>query len=82
MASNVASNSFMLVRSIGWQVKYISPMYSLGGLFRFGASDDRIMYSLSSRCIMNGSQDRPDSIQTTGSLGNRSGRPLITQLVI
>ncbi len=39
------------------------------------------MYSWSSRCIRNGIQARPDSIQITGSLGKRSPRPLITQLV-
>ena len=57
-------------------------MYSLGLRFSSGASDVRIMYSLSRRCIMKGSQARPDSIQTTLSLGKRSGRPLITQLVM
>ncbi len=39
------------------------------------------MYSWSSRCIRNGTQARPDSIQITGSFGNRSPMPLITQLV-
>ena len=39
------------------------------------------MYSWSSRCIRNGTQARPDSIQITGSLGKRSPMPLITQLV-
>ena len=79
--SNVASNSFMLVRSIGWQVKNISAMYSLGRRLRWGASDERIRYSLSSRCCMNGTQASPDSIHSTGSLGKRSGRPLMIQLV-
>ena len=39
------------------------------------------MYSLSSRCIMNGTQASPLSIQITLSLGKRSGRPLMIQLV-
>ena len=39
------------------------------------------MYSWSSRCIRNGTQARPDSIQITGSFGKRSPMPLITQLV-
>ena len=39
------------------------------------------MYSWSSRCIRNGTQARPDSIQTTGSLGKRSPMPFTTQLV-
>ena len=39
------------------------------------------MYSWSSRCIRNGTQASPDSIQITGSLGKRSPMPLITQLV-
>src|SRR4051812_22445190 len=37
------------------------------------------MYSWSSFCIRNGTQARPDSIQTTGSLGKRSPMPLMTQ---
>ena len=39
------------------------------------------MYSWSSFCIRNGIQARPDSIQSTGSFGKRSPRPLMTQLV-
>ena len=39
------------------------------------------MYSWSSRCIRNGIQASPDSIQITGSLGKRSPMPLTTQLV-
>ncbi len=39
------------------------------------------MYSWSSRCIRNGTQARPDSIQITGSLGKRSPMPLMTQFV-
>ena len=37
------------------------------------------MYSWSSFCIRNGTQARPDSIQTTGSFGKRSPMPLMTQ---
>ena len=40
------------------------------------------MYSESSRCITNGTQASPLSIQITLSLGKRSGRPLSTQLVM
>ena len=39
------------------------------------------MYSWSSRCIRNGTQASPDSIQITGSFGKRSPMPFITQLV-
>ena len=51
-------------------------------LARAGASEERIMYSLSSRCIMNGSQASPLSIHSTFSFGKRSGSPLMTQLVM
>src|SRR6476660_7208337 len=57
-------------------------MYSLGLRLSSGHSDVRIMYSESSRCITNGTQARPLSIQITLSLGKRSGRPLSTQLVM
>src|SRR5215471_19329843 len=59
----------------------MSRMYSDGFFFRTGASDGRSMYSWSSFCIRNGTQARPDSIQITGSFGNRSHMPLMTQLV-
>src|SRR5476651_1693444 len=59
----------------------MSRMYSLGFFLSSGHSEGRSMYSWSSRCIRNGTQARPDSIQTTGSFGNRSPMPLITQLV-
>ena len=57
-------------------------MYSLGGRLRSGASDERMKYSLSSRCIMNGTQASPLSIQITGSSENRSDRPSSTQFVM
>ena len=57
-------------------------MYSLGSRFRSGASDDRIRYSWSSRCIRNGTQASPLSIQSTFSFGKRSGIPLMIQLVM
>ena len=57
-------------------------MYSLGIFFSAGASDERIMYSLSKRCIMNGTQARPLSTHSTFSFGNRSGSPLTIQLAI
>src|SRR5260221_3414288 len=57
----------------------MSRMYSDGFFFKSGASEGRSMYSWSSFCIRNGTQARPDSIQTTGSLGKRSPMPLITQ---
>src|SRR6202023_3378624 len=59
----------------------MSRMYSLGFFLSTGASEGRIMYSWSSRCIRNGTQARPDSIQTTGSFGKRSPMPLMTQFV-
>src|ERR1700758_4074056 len=59
----------------------MSRIYSDGFFFKSGASDGRSMYSWSSRCIRNGIQARPDSIQITGNLGKRSDKPLITQLV-
>ena len=40
------------------------------------------MYSLSSRCIRNGTQASPLSIQIDFSLGKRSGMPFTTQLVM
>ena len=57
-------------------------MYSLGLRLSSGASDVRIMNSLSSRCIRNGTQASPLSIQIVLSFGNRSGMPLISQLVM
>ena len=81
MASKVDSSSFMLLLSSGWEVKYISRMYSLGGRLSMGASHTRIMNSWSSRCMMKGTQASPLSTQTSLSFGKRSGRPLITQLV-
>ena len=69
----------MFVRSMGWVVKYMSWIYSLGSFFRFGASDDRMRYSLSRRCIMNGTQATPLSVQMTSRLGKRSFSPCITQ---
>src|SRR5579863_744794 len=68
-ASNVASVSFKLLVSSGCEVKNISRMYSLGRRFKSGASELRIRYSLSSRCIRNGTQARPLSIQITLSFG-------------
>src|ERR1700723_3393882 len=59
----------------------MSRMESDGFFFRSGHSDRPSMYSGASRCIRNGTQARPDSIQITGRLGNRSPRPLTTQLV-
>ena len=59
----------------------MSVMYSLGSFFRPGASDERIRYSLSRRCIMNGIHATPLSVQMTSSFGNRSFRPCMTQLV-
>src|SRR6267154_453905 len=59
----------------------MSRMYSDGFFFKSGASDGRSLDSWSSFCIRNGTQARPDSIQTTGSLGKRSPMPLMTQLV-
>ena len=38
------------------------------------------MYSLSKRCIMNGTQAMPLSTHSTFNLGKRSGKPFITQL--
>ena len=38
------------------------------------------MYSLSKRCIMNGTQASPLSIHITLSLGKRSGSPFTIQL--
>src|SRR5439155_11794295 len=52
-----------------------------GSFLSSGHSEERSIYSWSSRCITNGIQARPDSIQITGSLGKRSPMPLITQLV-
>ena len=40
------------------------------------------MYSLSSRCIRNGIQASPLSIQIVLSFGKRSGMPFTTQLVM
>ena len=57
-------------------------MYSLGKRLSAGASHERIMYSWSSRCIRNGTHARPLSTQTCLSLGNRSGNPLMIQLVM
>ena len=57
-------------------------MYSLGSLFSIGASQDRIWYSWSSRCIRYGIQASPLSIQSTFSFGKRSGSPLMIQLVM
>src|ERR1700691_5336093 len=59
----------------------MSRMYSEGFFFKSGASDGRSMYSWSSRCIRNGTQARPDSIQITGSLGKGSPMRLTTQFV-
>ena len=66
--------------SIGCDEKYMSRMYSLGFLLSAGASDERIMNSLSKRCIMKGTQASPLSTHNTLSFGNRSGRPLVIQL--
>src|SRR5262249_46736926 len=81
IAAKVASVRFILERSSGWLVKYISLIYSLGGLRSSGASDERIMNSEPSRCMRNGTQASPLSIQITLSRGKRSGSPLISQLV-
>ena len=51
IASKVASVSLRFERSSGWLVKYMSRMYSLGRRRKSGASEERIMYSWSSRCI-------------------------------
>src|SRR5271167_1893402 len=56
-------------------------MYSLGSLRSKGASDWRIRYSWSSRCIMNGNHAKPLSIQMTFRFGNLSGRPFMIQFV-
>jgi hypothetical protein len=56
-------------------------MYSLGSRLSIGASQVRIWYSWSSRCIRNGIQASPLSIHSTFSFGNRSGNPLMIQLV-
>src|SRR5680860_1667450 len=56
-------------------------MYSLGSFFSNGASDVLIMYSASSRCIRNGRNVTPLSIQTALRPGKRSGMPLMVQLV-
>ena len=48
--------------------------------FSAGASDERIRYSLSKRWVMKAIQAMPASTQITGSFGNRSGSPFITQL--
>ena len=53
----------------------------LGFFLSNGASEVRIMYSLSSRCIMKGTQANPFSIQRIFSLGNSSGMPLMTIFV-
>src|ERR1700728_5123488 len=79
-ALNVASSRCGIVTSSGCDVKYISEIYSLGNRFSSGASDCRIRYSWSSRCIMNGTQASPLSIQINFSFGNLSGRPLMIQL--
>ena len=60
----------------------MSVMYSPGSFFSPGHSDERIMYSLSSRWIMNGSQASPLSIQISLSLGKRSGSAFSTQFVM
>src|SRR5271163_4397963 len=56
-------------------------MYSLGSRRSCGASDGRIMYPSSSRCIRNGTQASPLSTQIGLSLGKRSGMPVRIQLV-
>src|SRR6516225_827595 len=66
---------------IGYDEYYMPRMYSLALFLSSGHSEGRIMYSRSWRCIRNGTQARPDSIQITGSLGKRSPMPLITQFV-
>ena len=57
-------------------------MYSLGSFLSSGHSDGRIMYSLSSRCIRNGTQATPPSIHIVLSFGKRSKMPLMTRLVM
>jgi hypothetical protein len=74
--SIVAWVSFRLLVSSGWLVKYISRTYSLGRRRSSGASEERIIYSESSRCIMKGTQARPLSTQITFNFGKRSGIPL------
>lgn len=54
----VCSSAAILVISIGCDEKYIPRMYSLGFFFSAGASGERIMNSLSKRCIINGTQAR------------------------
>ena len=60
----------------------MSCMYSLGLRLSSGASEERIMYSESSRCIRNGIQASPLSIHITLSLGKRSGSPFMIQFVM
>ena len=57
-------------------------MYSLNFIFNIGASLLRMRYSLSKRCIMNGTQARPDSIQMIFSFGKRSGKPFMIQFAM
>src|SRR5437588_260302 len=57
-------------------------MYSLGGRLSSGASEVRLRYSWSRRCIRNGTHASPLSTQITFNPGKRSGRPLISQLVM
>src|ERR1041384_6251093 len=79
---NVVSSAPMSVTSMGCQGEDMSRVEAPGSFFSAGASDERIMYSLSSRWIMNGSHASPDSIQITLSLGKRSGSAFSTQLVM
>src|SRR4026209_1318822 len=55
--------------------------YSLGSFFSEGHSEERILYSLSSRWPSHAAHATPDSIQITFSFGNRSLRPFTIQSV-
>ena len=57
-------------------------MYSLGFILSIGASLLRMRYSLSKRCIKNGTHAKPDSIQITFSFGKRSGSPFMIQFAM
>src|SRR5216683_5910083 len=81
--SMVTCNAFMLLVSIGCVVyQQCSRIYSLGTRLSIGASDGRIRYWSSSRCIRNGTQASPLSTQIDFSFGKRSGIPLQIQLVM
>src|SRR5713226_6166620 len=81
--SMVTCNAFMLLVSIGCVVyQQCSRMYSLGTRLSSGASDGRIRYWSSRRCMRNGTQASPLSTQIDFNFGKRSGMPLQIQLVM